>query len=170
MEPEDEILEVVDAQGRVLGRATRGECHSDRSLLHRAVHVFVLDRQGRIFLQKRSMQKRIQPGRWDASVGGHVDPGETPKQAAVREMDEELGIAGVELELLHEYVWRSEVESELVRTFRCVHEGPFTLKADEIDEGRFFSLDELRALVGTGQLTPNLEHELVLLGIVPPAE
>jgi isopentenyl-diphosphate delta-isomerase type 1 len=170
VEPEDEILEVVDAQGRVLGRATRGECHSDKSLLHRAVHVFVLDRQGRIFLQKRSMLKRIQPGRWDASVGGHVDPGETPEQAAVREMDEELGVSGVELELLHEYVWRSPVESELVRTFRCSCEGPFRLKADEIDEGRFFSLDELRALVGTGQLTPNLEHELLLLGIVEPAE
>jgi isopentenyl-diphosphate delta-isomerase type 1 len=167
MEPDDEILDLVDEEGRVVGQATRGDCHSDRALLHRAVHLFVFDRRGGIFLQKRSLAKRIQPGRWDTSVGGHVDHGESYETALRREAEEELGLTDVDAEMLHQYVWRSEVESELVRTYRCVHEGPFRLKADEIDEGRFFSSDELRALVGTGQLTPNLEHELELLGIVP---
>ena len=166
MEPDDEILEIVDEEGRVIGRARRGECHSDPRLLHRAVHLFVFDREGRVFLQKRSLSKRIQPGRWDASVGGHVDPGEEPEQAILREAAEELGLEGIAPAFLHRYIWRSPVESELVSTFRCTHEGPFSLRADEIDEGRFHTVEELRALVGTGQLTPNLEHELALLGIV----
>jgi len=166
MEPDDEILEIVDEEGQIIGRARRGECHADPRLLHRAVHLFVFDREGRLFLQKRGLGKRIQPGRWDTSVGGHVDPGEGPEQAVLREAAEELGLEGITPDFLHRYIWRSPVESELVSTYRCTHEGPFTLKADEIDEGRFHTPNELRALVGTGQLTPNLEHELALLGIV----
>jgi hypothetical protein len=54
----------------------------------------------------------------------------------------------------------------LVSTYRCESEGPFELHPDEIEEGRFFSQDELRRLAGTGALTPNLEHELILLGIL----
>ena len=53
VEPEDEILDVVDEEGRVIGQATRGACHADRSLLHRAVHLLVYDDGGRLFLQKR---------------------------------------------------------------------------------------------------------------------
>ena len=166
MEPVDEILDLVDEQGRVVGRATRGECHGNPDLLHRAVHLFVFDRRGCIYLQKRSRTKRSQPGRWDTSVGGHVDLGEDPEQAVHREAAEELGLHPEQPELLHRYLWRSPVERELISTYRCTHEGPFDLARDEIDEGRFFTPEELRRLVGSGQLTPNLEHELALLGIV----
>lgn len=168
MEREDETLEIVDEAGQVTGLASRARCHSDPTLLHRAVHVLVFNARGELLLQRRAPTKRIQPGRWDSSVGGHVDPRETWEQAALREMAEEIGLRDIGLELLHQYVWRSPVESELVRTFRALHEGPFAFKADEISEGRFFSLEELRALVGKGTLTPNLEHELGLLGLSRP--
>jgi len=164
----DEVFDLVDAEGRVIGHASRAQCHADPSLLHQAVHLFVFHPDGRLFLQKRSMTKRIQPGRWDTSVGGHVGLGEPAHRALLREAREELGLQRIEPDFLHSYIWRSEVESELVRTYRCTHRGPFELQSDEIDEGRFFTLPEVRALVGTGQLTPNLEHELGLLGILDP--
>ena len=149
----------------MIGTAPRSRCHGDPSLLHLAVHLFVFDRRGRLFLQRRSRSKRIQPGRWDASVGGHVDSGEAPLDAAIREAGEELGIFGFELTFLHQYVWRTDIESELVHTYRCHHEGPFQLHPEEIEEGRFFGRDEVLSRVGDGTLTPNLEHELPLLGI-----
>lgn len=168
--PEDETLEVVDEDGVVVGLASRARCHADPDLLHRAVHVFVFDAQGRVFLQLRSRAKRIQPGRWDTSVGGHVDPGESVEQAARREMAEELGLANpaLPLEQIHHYLWRTELESELVTTFRVRHDGPFSLHPDEIEDGRFFSPDELARELGRDTLTPNLEHELRLLKLAPP--
>jgi isopentenyl-diphosphate delta-isomerase type 1 len=163
----DEIFELVDEQGQVVGLATRRECHSDPRLLHQAVHVFVFNGEGAIFLQRRSRRKKIQPGRWDTSVGGHVAPGEPPEEAALREMEEELGITAVQPTFLHQYIWRSPVESELVRTYRCEHEGPFDLHPGEIEEGRFCTVEEIARMAEEDQLTPNLVHELGLLGLFP---
>lgn len=167
-EPPDELLEVIDAAGRVLGLRRRAEIHGDPSLDHRAVHVLVHNAAGALLLQKRSLHKRVQPGCWDTSVGGHVDPGESYEEAALRELGEELGInlpSASALEHRHDYVWRSPIETEHVRTFALVHEGPFTPSPVEIDALRFFTRDELRRAIGSGALTPNLEHELALLGL-----
>jgi isopentenyldiphosphate isomerase len=164
-EAENEVLDIVDEQGRVIGRASRAESHSNPALAHRAVHVVVRNAAGDIFLQKRSRSKRIQPGKWDTSVGGHVDPGESYEAAAVRELSEELGISmATGLRHLYDYIWRSPVETEHVRTFLLTHEGPFRLHPDEIEEGRFWSLEETGRSLGTGVFTPNLEEELRRLG------
>lgn len=167
-EPSAELLEVIDDDGVVIGLRRRGEIHGDPSLRHRALHILVFNAAGELFLQQRSRLKRIQPGRWDSSVGGHVDPGESYEEAAVRELAEELGLSlpVSALEQLYDYVWRTAVETEHVRTFRLVHEGPFSLHPAEIEDGRFWSSKELRRAVGGGNLTPNLEHELRLLNIV----
>lgn len=167
-ESENELLEVLNGRGGVLGLRPRGECHGDPTLAHRAVHVLVVNPAGDVFLQKRSLRKKVQPGRWDSSAGGHLLPGESYEEAARRELEEELGVvppaspppAAGGLEHLHDYLWRSELETELVRTFLLRHEGPFRLSRDEIEHGRFFGPDELRRLIGTGTLTPNLEEEL----------
>jgi isopentenyl-diphosphate delta-isomerase type 1 len=168
-----DLLDLLDEAGRVIGTASREECHSHPLIAHRAVHVFVRNAAGAIFLQKRSKSKHIQPGRWDTSVGGHLNAGESYEDGAERELREELGIdikdAGGRpaLKLLHDYVWRSPVETEHVRTYELVSEGPFTLHPAEIDEGRFWTDDELRAAAGTGALTPNLEEELRRIGVLP---
>lgn len=168
----EEMLEIVDARGRIIGLEPRSRCHGNPLLTHRAVHVFVRDRDGRYFLQKRAKTKKIQPGKWDTSVGGHVDPGETYEQAAARELHEELGVKLQEiaspyvLVRKHDYVWRSPVETELVRTFEITHDGPFRLHPEELEEGRFWTKAELRKACGTGVLTPNLEEELRRLGVI----
>ena len=77
-----EIFPLVNEAGEVVGKATRQECHSGSMLLHPVVHLHIFDNQGRLYLQKRSMDKDIQPGKWDTAVGGHVDFGETVEQAA----------------------------------------------------------------------------------------
>ena len=168
-EPQDELLEVFDDQGQVLGLRPRGEIHRDPTLIHRSVHVMVSNRRQELYLQKRSRQKVIQPGKWDTSVGGHVDPGESYEVAAAREMEEELGISvphpGV-LRHLHDYTWRTEVETELVRSFSFTWDGAIQFNDVEIDEGRFWNEEQLRAAAGTGILTSNLEQELRMTGIL----
>ena len=160
----DEIFEIVDLSGRVIGRAQRSKVHGNPELMHRSVHVLVLDPGAsaddrRIFLQKRSADKDIQPGKWDSSVGGHVAPGESALQAAKREMSEELGVAGVDLQLLYSYLWRTEVETELVSSYLCYYNGPVRILRSEIDEGRFWSFAQIERMLASGVFTPNFEEE-----------
>ena len=71
-----EMFPIVDEQGTITGAATRGECHSGSKLLHPVVHLHVFNSKGELYLQKRPEWKDIQPGKWDTSVGGHIDLGE----------------------------------------------------------------------------------------------
>src|SRR5690606_15702831 len=82
---DDELFDVVNERDEVTGRATRKAVHRER-LLHRAVHALAFDREGRVFLQKRSLLKDTSPGCWDSSCSGHLDSGEPYDIAVVREL------------------------------------------------------------------------------------
>ena len=154
----EEIFPVVDENGTTVGKATRGECHSGSKLLHPVVHLHLFDSSGRIYLQQRPLWKDIQPGKWDTAVGGHMDYGETVEAALRRETQEELGLTGLSVEFLLKYVFESERERELVHVFRATYDGDVR-PSEELDGGRFWSLDELREVFGKGVLTPNFEQE-----------
>jgi len=155
---ESELFPTVDAEGSVTGCATRGECHSGSMLLHPVVHLHVFSPDGRLYLQHRPAWKDIQPDKWDTAVGGHVDYGETPAEALVREAREELGIEGFEAEPLGLYVMQSERERELVYSFRTTWHGDLR-PSQELDGGAFFTLGEIRDRIGCGVFTPNFEQE-----------
>ena len=154
-----ERFPIVDEEGNVIGSATRGECHNGSRLLHPVVHLHVFNSRGELYLQKRPEWKDIQPGKWDTSVGGHMDYGETPEDALVREVREELGIETFESERLGMYVFDSRRERELVYVNRTIYDGPIQPSADELDGGRFWTIDEIREAIGKNVLTPNFESE-----------
>lgn len=154
-----EVFDIVDEDDRVIGQAPRSACHGNPALVHRVAHVLVFDRHNRLLLQKRSLTKDIQPGRWDTSVGGHLDPGESYLEAARREMREELGIEDVPLTYLYASKIRNEIESENVATYLARYDGEVRFAADEIDEVRFWNPDEIVAALGAGIFTPNFEEE-----------
>ncbi len=164
-----EMLDRLDEKGRVIGTVRRSDAHGNPALRHPSVHVFVVNAAGEYFLQKRSGYKKVQPGKWDTSVGGHIPAGETYEQGALRELQEELGVTlpdASRLEFHHDFIWESGFETEHTRTFILRYEGPFRLNPAEVSDGRFWSMDELRKTFGRGILTPNLELELKNLGIV----
>lgn len=154
-----EKLALVSEDGAVIGSASRAECHDGTFLLHRVVHVLVFNDDGLVLLQKRSMNKDIQPGKWDTSVGGHVTIGESVENALVRETEEELGISGAVFEFLYNYIMESTVEREFVSTYSCRWNGRIVYQIDEIDEVRFFGGDEIERNTGVGFFTPNFEDE-----------
>ncbi len=157
--PKSEIFEIVDDQDRVIGTAARSACHGDPSLVHRVAHVLVFNPQGELLLQKRSRHKDIQPGKWDTSVGGHLDPGEDYRTAARREMVEELGISGAPLTFLYKSQIRNEIESENVATYLTCHAGAVRFAPDEIEEVRYWRREEIDQALGSGLFTPNFEEE-----------
>lgn len=154
-----ERFPVVNENGTVLGSATRGECHGGSRLLHPVVHLHVFNSQGQLYLQRRPEWKDIQPGKWDTSVGGHIDYGETPDEALARESFEELGISNFKSERVGMYVFESSRERELVYVNRTTYDGAVTPSADELDGGRFWSIDEIMANISRGIFTPNFASE-----------
>lgn len=156
-----EIFPLVDDEGRVVGKATRGECHSGSKLLHPVVHLHVFNTQGDIYLQRRPEWKDIQPGKWDTAVGGHIDYGETPEEALRREVREELGITDFIPEFVDKYVFESQRERELVYVNRTTYDGLISPSTDELDGGRFWTMQEIREAIGQGVLTPNFESEFL---------
>lgn len=165
-----ELFPLIDEEGHVVGQATRQYCHSGSMAMHPVVHLHVFDQAGRLYLQKRSMRKDIAPGRWDTSVGGHVDYGEDLLTAVCREAREEVGIRIADpqsLRFLFQYVWQSARERELVTAYAITYDGLITPDHDEVDEGRFFTLDELQSLPNdfftqqfTEQELPHLLHTI----------
>lgn len=154
-----ELLEVIDRDGTVMFLAERSVVHGDPAMMHRVVHVLVFNSRGMLLLQKRSMKKSTEPGKWDSSVGGHVNPGEDVRDAAAREAAEELGITLSHPEPLQEYVHRDGRETELVTSFRTIHDGEFRFSRDEIDEIRFWEIHEIQSSLGTGIFTPHFESQ-----------
>lgn len=155
----NEIFDIVDAFDRVIGQAPRSQCHGDPSLVHRVAHVLVFNDHGQLLLQKRAMNKDVQPGKWDTSVGGHLDPGESYFEAARREMAEELGIREEPLTFLYHSRIRNEFEAENVATYLARYHGTIRFNPDEIDEVRCWTAEEIEAALGSGVFTPNFEEE-----------
>jgi isopentenyldiphosphate isomerase len=160
----EELFDIVDESGKIVGTAQRKEVHGNPALIHRSVHVLVLNGDNSLYLQKRGADKDIQPGKWDTSVGGHVGCSEGVLEAAKREMAEELGIENEEIRFLYEYIWRTKVETELVTSFLCRYQGGrFRIDISEIEEGRFWSFAEIGKNIGKGVFTPNFEEEFECL-------
>lgn len=156
-----ELLDVVDEGDNVIAVKTRGEIHA-RGLMHRAVHILVFNSQGELFLQKRSMSKDEQPGKWDSSAAGHVDSGEDYLDCARREIDEELGIDAVrEFELLFKLPASALTGNEHCMVYRYCFDGPMVLHAEEIDEGSWISPQLLDRRVA--QADPELTEALCLI-------
>jgi isopentenyldiphosphate isomerase len=160
----DEWFPVVDEDGNELSRALRSVCHDGKSmLLHPVVHLHLISKDKKIFLQKRAMTKDLFPGYWDTSVGGHLSPGESVEDALKRETLEELGLKVLEYSFLRKYIWESPRERELVYSFTGnTTEIPEPNK-DEIEEGRYWNLDEIRGKLGKDVFTPNFEYEFEIL-------
>ena len=160
----EELFPVVEPTGEVVGIARRSYCHSGSKVLHPVVHLHILDRMGRLYLQQRADTKDLLPGCWDTAVGGHVSFGEHVLEALYRESSEELGFSEFNPVGICTYVFESPREKELVNVFAAVGSN-FVLTPDpsELKGGRFWTESEIDAATGTGVLTPNFESEFAMI-------
>ena len=158
-----EYFPIVEPNGLVIGRSTREYCHGGAKPLHPVIHVHIIDRFSRIYLQKRSMKKDIQPGNWDTAVGGHVSYGESIVEAVYREAYEELRLMEFNPIHIETYQFESPVEKEMVNIFAAVGSYELTPDLDEVDEGRWWPVEEIDANVGKGIFTPNFESEFQMI-------
>lgn len=158
-----EWFPIVEPNGLVVGRSVRKYCHGGTKPLHPVIHIHIIDRYSRIYLQKRSMNKDIQPGKWDTAVGGHISYGESVLEAVFREADEELGFTEFNPIHMVTYEFESEIERELVNVFAVVGTYSLTPDYDEVEEGRWWDVADIDAAVGKDVFTPNFESEYKMI-------
>jgi isopentenyl-diphosphate Delta-isomerase len=87
----DEIFDVYTEEGLLAGTARRADVHA-QGLWHRSAQIWIARPDRSLLLQKRSSFKDVFPNCWDVSCAGHINAGEEPLAAAVRELQEELGL------------------------------------------------------------------------------
>ncbi|MEM5882672.1 MAG: isopentenyl-diphosphate delta-isomerase [Candidatus Aenigmatarchaeota archaeon] len=148
-----EILVLVDELDNIIGFDTKENCHLGEGKLHRGFVVFLFDEENRILVQKRSEQKTLYNGFWDASVASHPlkkeDRIETYEEAARRRLGEELGIyKDVLLERVLDYVYYAPFGKYSEREF-CVllkgeYEGEVNPNPNEIAAYRYLCIRDLR--------------------------
>lgn len=133
-----ELFDVVNERNEVTGQLTRGEVHA-RGLLHRAVHVFVINSRGDIYLQKRSHLKDVSPLKWDSSAAGHLDVGESYADCAIRETREEVGLTITSTELAAQLPAGTHTDHEFVELHIARHNGPMKCLPEEVACGEWFT-------------------------------
>jgi isopentenyldiphosphate isomerase len=156
----EELIDLLLPDGTPIGRAKpKSQVHRDGDL-HRTVHLWIVTPDGRLLLQLRASTKVNHPSLWDVSVAGHVDAGERPEAAAIREAREELGIEIAESELAHlgsiRERWVIEAQGyfdneiqEIYLVRRDVDRSELALQASEVDDAELVAIDDFRRDVET---------------------
>lgn len=138
----DEVVALYDDAGEVVGSAPRSVMRA-RNLRHSASSVVVRDPMGRIYLHRRTTTKDVYPGLLDFAAGGVVLAGEDAAVGAVRELEEELGVAGVPLEPLGTAHYADEQTDYLAVRFVTTWAGAVRWQPEEVAWGDWVTVEEL---------------------------
>ena len=141
----EEILDIYDKNGVLLGQKIRSECHKPNvDFYHKAVWVWIFNEKNEILIQQRSLSKKIRPGCWlETSVGGHVVSGENLDLACEREIFEELGIKPTNLKYVQKYIFEKGKEIVYLYTAHTDKKiSQLTLQEEEVAGAQYISIKE----------------------------
>lgn len=153
MNPADELVDVLDDEGRTVGVVTRREMRQ-RRLPHRCVYLLVFNTRGDLFIHLRTATKDVYPSHWDVAVGGVLAAGEDFDAGAVREGREEIGVA-LQPEPLFPMRYADAVTVAHGMVYRAVHDGPFRLQVEEVVRGEFLSLEDVLRRLAHDRFCPD---------------
>lgn len=155
----NELFYHVDDQDNVIGQVTRGEAHQNPAIKHRSVFILVFNPAGELLLQKRSATKDTFPEFWTLSSSGHVEFGQSYDEAAVRELEEELGLR---LDLTAQKKIYLPEESEFSWIYKAFLPDDREISFDqtEVSEVRFVPVARLDQFAKNNPLTPAAKRVL----------
>ena len=147
-----EFWDLLDRQGKKTGKTfVRGHRSLRRNEYHLVVHIWVLNSKNEYLIQRRSDKKPLMPGEW-AATGGSALAGETARQAACRELSEELGITVRPKSFRYlKRFWRKNSLNDVFSVRVDVDEKALCLQKDEVAEVKWVTADELRRMVERGE-------------------
>jgi isopentenyldiphosphate isomerase len=136
------MVALVDENGRVVGSVRRSQMRRE-NLRHASTAVFVRRSDGRIYVHRRSPDKDWAPSCHDAAAGGVLQAGEKIHDSAVRELEEELGIADVPLHFLGAGLYEDDTVRCLAHVYEATYDGPVTHADGEVVWGAWMTMTEL---------------------------
>ncbi len=151
----EEQVALYGDDGRPTGESVPRSQMRARNLRHAATLVVVRNSAGEVYVHRRTDTKDVFPGRYDFAAGGVLQAGEDPYEAAVREAAEELGVTGVELEVIGEDDYADAHTSYHAFAYTCVHDGPITWQPEEVAWGEWVSVERLREMLATLEFVPD---------------
>lgn len=161
-----EIIDEVNDKGEIIGEIDKDIAHKE-GRLHKAIHLWIINDDGEVLLQKRCGDKKLYPNTWDVSVGGHVSTKENSIDALWREAKEELGVdldlGNVEYyDTFHERLKYDGIDSnELVDVFiarQNVKKEEIKIQKEEVSDVHWVSIEELFGLIDDNKLLPHNEE------------
>ena len=147
----EEIVHIVDDQDNVIDTVPRSEMRT-KKLRHRVVRLFLFNSKDEIFIHQRTYEKDLYPGYFDTSIAGAVTT-KTYEEEAVRELEEEVGIANVPIQSLFKF--NSTVTQSFCMVYKCVYDGKLKLQKEEVISGKFMSIDEVKELIKKEKFHPS---------------
>jgi isopentenyl-diphosphate delta-isomerase type 1 len=158
--PDGEMVVLLDERGRPCGEAPKAAVHGRDTRLHLAFSCYVVDRDGRVLLTRRSSRKRTWPGVWTNSCCGHPMPGETLRDAAARRVRQELGMRVTRIAMAFpDFSYRATmddgtVENELCPVLVVEADGEPVLDPAEVDAALWVTWPQFLSLVRRRDLSP----------------
>jgi 8-oxo-dGTP pyrophosphatase MutT (NUDIX family) len=152
--PADEIIHIVDENNTEIAAVSR-KLMRQQNLIHRACYILVFNKDGALYIQRRTRSKDIYPGYWDVAAGGVVLANESYEDSARRELHEELGIYDNNLIFCFDHYYEDESNRVWGRVFRCAHDGPFVLQAEEVEYGMFVPVQTALGMSREESFTPD---------------
>ena len=145
--PPFEHVILVDEDNHPIGTAEKAAIHHNATPLHRGFSVFLFDREGRLLLQQRNLQKKTWPGVWSNSCCGHPQVGESTTEAMERRIQDELGIAGVAVTVIlpdyrYRYAHDGVVENEFCPVAVGILDQEPVPNPDEVEAVRWIPWDQ----------------------------
>ena len=112
--------------------------------------ILVFNDRGELALQLRARNDEGYPLHWDMSAAGGIASDENPKQTAIRELKEEIGVE-TEVELVTEILYQDEKEADYLYIYKAKYNGEFVPDGVEVEKAEFFSLDKIEAMIASGE-------------------
>lgn len=160
----DELLFIVDEHDTPIEPVTRSVAF-ERGLYKRTAQVWVVNTKKKLLCQKRSRHKDMSPGFWEATVSGHLSPGDNYFTGAAREVREETGlpIEAQHLQLLK--IYKDEKFKEFRGIFYCVWDtdmSQITLEKEEVEMVKLLHFKTVKKHMKKAQswLIPGYEKEM----------
>lgn len=149
-----EMLELVDQENRVIGVETRKRVRAE-NLLHRGVGILCWNSQKELYVHQRTDCKDLFPSYYDMMVGGALAAGEQYEAAALREVQEELGVGNVPINYILETLYEGPKNRSWIQLFEVTWDGPVVWQPEEIAWGRWMPFDEVLTWVDKVPIVPD---------------
>ena len=164
----NELVYEVNEDGKITNnKISKKEAHK-KGICHMVSALALIDKKGRLLIQKRSIKKFSEPGKWDISSAGHVGIDELPIDTAIRETKEEIGVSinKNEIELIDTFLIKKQFDNgDYINHYtyfymvnKDIDINSIKMQRQEVDDVIFVNKKEFIKLIKDNMMVEAINH------------